>query len=206
MTSQYKTIKQPAEELIIEKKSEFIGQIFPVEDISEVHEIQEALRVKHKTANHNCYAYVLGVKGNYLGLSDDGEPSGTAGRPILAVLQGEKLTNVLLIVTRYFGGTLLGTGGLVRAYTAAAKAALEAAEIVTKIYGIQLEIIISYPDLQKVQYAFEQQGIPIIESGFSDVVTLKVEIPTTKQAELEKTISTITKGAGKINELVFRWI
>ena len=124
MDNQYKTIIESGSGEYIEKKSRFIGELVPVSSEEEAFAYLDAVRKKHYNASHHCFAYVLGEKNQTERASDDGEPSGTAGRPILHVLEGEEICNALIVVTRYFGGTLLGTGGLTRAYTAAAKAAV----------------------------------------------------------------------------------
>ena len=204
--NQYKTILQPASETIIEKKSRFIGRIFPVETEAEMNEILTSIRVQNHDANHNCYAYVIGERGENVGFSDDGEPSGTAGKPILAVINGMGLTNVLIIVTRFFGGTLLGTGGLVRAYGEGAKVCALAAQTVTKQYGVQVSVRIEYPDLQKLQYALEQQKFRVLQTEFTDKVVLLVEVAKEAQESLEKMVETITSGQGQVEFLRNTWI
>ena len=139
MTS-YDTVYTGGSDEIVEKKSRFIAQVFPVKTEEEVMQLLEAARKKYWDARHNCYAFVLGADGEISRCSDDGEPSGTAGRPILEVLTKRGLKDVLVIVTRYFGGTLLGTGGLVRAYSQAAQAGLAASCIITKQAGIRLTV------------------------------------------------------------------
>ena len=120
---------------IVEKKSRFIANIFPVHSEEEALAYIEEIRKKHYDARHNCFAYVIGEKNEVMRGSDDGEPSGTAGRPMLEVLLGEELHDVLAVVTRYFGGTLLGTGGLVRAYSAAVKEGLSKTEVIERLSG-----------------------------------------------------------------------
>ena len=125
----YKIITKEGNGEIVEKKSRFIANVFYVEDQKQAEEKIAEISKKYWDARHNCYAYVIGVNSENTKCSDNGEPSGTAGKPILEVITGAGLTNVLIIVTRYFGGVLLGTGGLVRAYTAAAQAGIAASEI-----------------------------------------------------------------------------
>ncbi len=158
----FKTISQNANGQIEEKKSKFIANIFYIENIDEVENFIKETRKKYFDAKHHCYAYRLkeddGIKEKS---SDDGEPSGTAGAPIMNILKKNELLNVLVIVTRYFGGTLLGTGGLVRAYSDATLKALENTQIVMKEQGEEIEITIDYKDLEKLKYDCEKNDIEI---------------------------------------------
>ena len=144
MIENYKTIYKGNEAEIIEKKSRFIATVRLVESEEEALTFLEEMRKKYWNATHNCFAYTIGERQEIVRASDDGEPSGTAGRPMLDVLLGEGLCNTAVVVTRYFGGTLLGTGGLVRAYSAATQAGLAASTIITKQYGTLLEIQTDY--------------------------------------------------------------
>ena len=136
----YNTIYEGGTDEIVEKKSRFIAQVFPVETEEEVATILEQMKKKYWDARHNCYAFVLGEASQISRCSDDGEPSGTAGRPILEVINGKELTNILIVVTRYFGGTLLGTGGLVRAYSQSAQAGIMASKVIRKEVGYRVSI------------------------------------------------------------------
>ena len=127
MGMKYKVVYEGGEDEIVEKKSRFIATVIPAESEEEALEFIEAMRKKYWNATHNCFAYVIGQRNELQRCSDDGEPSGTAGRPMLDVLLGEEIHNVAVVVTRYFGGTLLGTGGLVRAYSASTQAGLASA-------------------------------------------------------------------------------
>ena len=135
MLEQYKTVHVGGEAEIIEKKSRFIATVKPVKSEEEAIAFIETLKKKYWNATHNCFAYVIGEHFQVQRCSDDGEPSGTAGKPMLDVLLGEEIHDVAVVVTRYFGGTLLGTGGLVRAYQSSTKAGLEASKVITKKYG-----------------------------------------------------------------------
>ena len=159
---------------IEEKKSRFIAQITPVHTEEEALAFVAAARKKYWDARHNCFAYIIGERGQLKRCSDDGEPQGTAGRPMLDVLEGEQLTDVVCVVTRYFGGTLLGTGGLVRAYSAAVRAGLENARVLTRMQGKKLTLQTDYTDLGKVQYLLAQSGISVLDSVFADNVELTV--------------------------------
>lgn len=176
MLEQYRTIKGSSEALIIEKKSKFIATVHKVETPEEAESYMVQLRKKYYDATHNCFAYQIGEKNEYQKSSDDGEPQGTAGKPILDVLKGEEIKNTLICVTRYFGGTLLGTGGLVRAYGKAAKEGLLAAGIVEKrrikLYDLQMP----YTLVGKVQYLLGEKSYVIRDSIYLEDVTFKVEV------------------------------
>lgn len=137
---------------IEEKKSRFIATIECARTEEEASEFIARIKKQYWDARHNCSAFIIGDDGQLMRSSDDGEPSGTAGRPMLEVLKGEKITNAVVVVTRYFGGTLLGTGGLIRAYQGAVKAALEKCEVLRKINGKKLIVNSDYTDFGKIQY------------------------------------------------------
>lgn len=199
----YDTIEENVTIEIIEKKSRFIGNLFLVTDEKEVGQILASLRTKHKDAGHHCYGYIIGQSE---GFSDDGEPSGTAGKPILSTLRGSGLTNILMVVTRIFGGTLLGTGGLVRAYSDSTRAALEKAKRVSLVYGYKLSISIEYSDLKKLQYLLEQNNIKPLENTFTDKVKVIVELPENQLPTLEDLVRELTHGKGKVEQQEGRWI
>lgn len=188
MQKEYVTILEPGIGEIIEKKSRFIGYVRHVETEEEANAFVLEIKKRHYDARHNCYAYILGEEQPVLRFSDDGEPSGTAGKPILEVIDGEGLKNVCVVVTRYFGGTLLGTGGLVRAYTDATKACIAATDVVCKRKVIPLTIHTNYTDLGKIQYMLSNEGIDIKDSIYSDNVLLKVEVFVDDIERVEKTI------------------
>ncbi|MGN0376166.1 MAG: YigZ family protein [Suilimivivens sp.] len=173
----YKIICGPGMGEIVEKKSRFIANVAPADSEETAVSFIESIRKKYYDARHNCPAFVIGRNRELTRCSDDGEPSGTAGKPILEVINGAGLTNTVIVVTRYFGGTLLGTGGLVRAYTEAAKAGLENAGIATMRYGASISIQTDYTDLGKIQYLLGNKGIPILDSLYTDRVELMVRVP-----------------------------
>ena len=149
MTKEYRTVYEGGEGEVVEKKSRFIASVRPVSTEEEALAFIETIRKKHWNASHNCFAYVIGERSELARYSDDGEPGGTAGKPMLDVLKGEALCNTAVVVTRYFGGTLLGTGGLVRAYSQAVKEGLASSVIITKIRGVKLKIATDYTGLGK---------------------------------------------------------
>ena len=140
MLPEYRTIYRGGEDEIVEKKSRFIATVVPVNTEEEALEFVEKTRKKYWDARHNCFAYIIGERGQLQRCSDDGEPSQTAGKPMLDILNSYGLTDCLLVVTRYFGGVLLGTGGLVRAYTAATIEGLKNSESIARIHGVKLGI------------------------------------------------------------------
>ena len=168
---------------IIVKKSKFIETLYEENSKDEAEKILQNVRKKYFDAKHHCYAYIIEKIEK---CSDDGEPSGTAGAPLLALLKSANLKNVIIIVTRYFGGILLGTGGLVRAYTESAKNAIENAKIVCKDYGVQFEIEISYNNLKEIQFICKNLDISIIKIEYQENVKLILESTFEAKKELEK--------------------
>lgn len=191
MLSQYKTVYCGGEAEIIEKKSRFIATVRPVKSEEEALVFIESMRKKYWNATHNCFAYVIGEHFQVQRCSDDGEPSGTAGKPMLDVLLGEEIHDVVVVVTRYFGGTLLGTGGLVRAYAGSTKEGLLASKVITKMHGQKLSVQTDYTGLGKIQYTLGQRGIRILNSVYTDKVELEVLLP---ESEIESIISEIREG------------
>lgn len=183
---------------IIEKKSRFIANVYNIENEEEVSSYINAVKKQYWDAKHNCYAFVLGNNNQIQRCSDDGEPSGTAGKPILEVILGSELQNCLIIVTRYFGGTLLGTGGLVRAYGQAAKECLLNSVILEKKYGTILKIDTDYNSLGKIQYIAGQMNLDILDIQYSNMVTANVIVDSENRKEFEKKIMDATAGKASI--------
>ena len=176
---------------IVEKKSRFIATVRPVHSEEEVLAFIEEVKKKYWDARHNCFAYVIGVTNPTLRCSDDGEPAGTAGKPMLDVLTGEGLHDTAVVVTRYFGGTLLGTGGLVRAYQGAVKEGLQASTVITKRLGYRYEIGTDYTGLGKIQYILGQRQISVQDTQYTDKVLMKVILPYDQE---QCVVSEITEG------------
>lgn len=200
MVEAYKTIDQGGSGEIVEKKSRFIATVRPVESEEEALSFVEEMRKKYWDARHNCYAYVLGERQEVMRCSDDGEPSQTAGKPMMDVLTGMGLTNVAVVVTRYFGGTLLGTGGLVRAYSSAVQEGLKNSVLIDKCWGTMLEIETDYNGIGKLQYLFGQRQIPMMDSEYTDKVKFTVLVPVLRVQEIRKAVTEATSGQAKINE------
>lgn len=197
----YRTIEKTSSAEIIEKKSRFIAELYPIVNEEEALDILEKVKKTYWDARHHCWAFVIGKEQPLERCSDDGEPSGTAGKPILEVIRGAQLRNVLIVVTRYFGGTLLGTGGLVRAYTASSKEAIEAAEIVVKIAGYKLKIKTDYTGLGKIQYLLAQKGIDIEESEYTESVTLTILVAKNDESNLIKELTEATNAQAEIERV-----
>lgn len=203
---EYKVLLEGGEGEIVEKKSRFIATVAKCETEAEANRFITEMKKKYWDARHNCSAFVIGSRGELTRCSDDGEPSGTAGRPMLEVLLGENVRNVVVVVTRYFGGTLLGTGGLVRAYTQAVKEGLAHCKTGCMRYGCELEIGTDYNDIGKVLYTLGQRGVEPIESNYAEKVTLRILIPKDMEEMLAKELVDITSGKAGIvkkNECYF---
>lgn len=171
----YKTIAERCEARFIEKKSEFIGYLAPVETEEQAVEFINEIRAMHRKATHNCYAYIL-RENSAARHSDDGEPSGTAGVPIYEVLRKEGLTDVACVVTRYFGGVLLGAGGLVRAYTRSAKDAVDAARIKIMALAEQLELSVDYTLYGRLPQIFVEHDVRVLSEEFADHVAITLNV------------------------------
>lgn len=187
-----KTIADDATSEVIEKKSRFIANIFYVESLEEAEEKIKQIKKKYYDARHNCFAFnIYNENGNISRFSDDGEPSGTAGAPMLAILNAQNLSNVLVVVTRYFGGILLGTGGLVKAYSEATKQAIENASIIEKDYGIICNYTVLYEDLEKIKYYFKQENIKMVDFNYAENVEITVEITEEKYQKILENIENL---------------
>ena len=171
---------------IIEKKSRFIANLFYVETPQEAEDKIKQIKKKYYDAKHNCFAYIT-LNGNEIQkkCSDDGEPSGTAGAPMLEILEKQSIYNVIVIVTRYFGGILLGTGGLVRAYSDSLKEAIKKSTLVEQEPGYEAEIKLPYADFEKFKYYCNKNNINIINSEYSDFIICKIEVNDAEKNRLE---------------------
>lgn len=180
----FQTIKSSVEAEITEKKSKFICHAYHVESVDEAEEILRNLRKEYHDARHNCFAYRI-IKDDVSRASDDGEPSGTAGMPMLNILNGRNLSNILVVVTRYFGGILLGTGGLVRAYSLATTLALDSASIVTQTCGLEARFFIDYRDLEELKYILKNRGIVITRMDYGEKIDVVVEAEEDKIRKMQ---------------------
>ena len=185
---------------IVEKKSRFIAHVRPVKTVEEAQEFIEQIKKEYWDARHNCYAFSVGVERTVTRCSDDGEPSGTAGKPILEVILGQELHDLVIVVTRYFGGTLLGTGGLVRAYTDASKAGIDQSVVVEKIPGKRVEIQTDYTDIGKIQYLFAQNDVLTESTDYTDKVVVHALFADETKDMMRKKLTEATSGRAVINE------
>lgn len=182
MLARYRTIRREGAREIVIKKSRFIGYGKPVTSEDEAIAFIESIRKKHWDATHNCYAYVIGERDEIQKSSDDGEPSGTAGRPILEVIKAQKLKNTAIVVTRYFGGIMLGAGGLIRAYTEGAVQAIEASEPIERVLRRKVAVEADYTWYGKIENELRNRGWHVGETVFADRVTV-VCLPEDGEAE-----------------------
>ena len=200
MLEQYRTVYEGGEGEITEKKSRFIATVHPVEREEEALAFLEEMKKKYWDARHNCYVYSIGMNREFTRCSDDGEPSGTAGRPMLDVILGEDIYNVAVVVTRYFGGVLLGTGGLVRAYSKAVQEGLAASKVILKQKGIALKITTDYTGLGKIQYIAGERNIPVLDSEYTDKVVMKLLVPVQDVGSVQKAITEGMNGRAGIEK------
>ena len=194
----YRVVYEGGEGEIVEKKSRFIATVRPVETEEEAVAFINDMKKKYWDARHNCSAFVIGSRQEVTRCSDDGEPAQTAGRPMLDVLLREGITNVAVVVTRYFGGVLLGTGGLVRAYQSATQAGLAASKIIEKRQGKKLIIHTDYNGLGKLQYLFGQQKTAILDTEYAADVVLTILVPVEQKDFLYKEITEQTNGTSQM--------
>lgn len=183
-----------------EKKSRFIATVRKCESEKEAVAFIEEMKKKYWDARHNCSAFVLGARGELTRCSDDGEPSGTAGRPMLEVLLGEEIRNIAVVVTRYFGGVLLGTGGLVRAYTQAVKEGLKNCTVGRMRYGHEIRVTTDYNAIGKILYLLGNAGIEPSSSEYTDKVVLRLIVPAEHVEKLQKEMVEATGGKVEIEK------
>ena len=186
---------------VVEKKSRFIAHVIPVESEEQALEIIESLKKEYWDARHNCYAFVCGANNEVQRFSDDGEPQGTAGKPILEVLLNKDVHNTLILVTRYFGGTLLGTGGLIRAYGQAAVEGLKDAEIQAVFDGVTFELSVDYESIGKIKYNMVQFGVGDAVEGYGEDVTLQIKMKKDDFEKFKTSVIDATSGKAKFENV-----
>lgn len=186
---------------VVEKKSRFIATVEPVSSKEEAEELIAACKKKYWDARHNCSAYIIADTVDILHSSDDGEPSGTAGKPMLDILLSQELKNVCVVVTRYFGGTLLGTGGLVRAYQAAVKEGLSQCTFIEKKKGMKASITLDYNDVGKIQYLFASEQVETLMSDYGAAVQMQVVIPFDSYKTVCDKVVDITNGKSAFQDV-----
>ena len=198
--SEYKIVAKPGVGEFVDKKSRFIAHVYAIDSEEQAQGYIEELKKKYWDARHNCYGYVIGKNNETQRFSDDGEPSGTAGKPILEVIKGNDIHNVLIVVTRYFGGTLLGTGGLIRAYTKSSQDGIENASIVCKIQGIRTKIETDYNGIGKIQYIAASMGIKNIDTIYTEKVIIDITVKKEDYDGFEKKVVEATNGKAVFGE------
>ncbi|SFL63834.1 uncharacterized protein, YigZ family [Paenibacillus sp. 1_12] len=206
MLAQYKTVRGPGVDEMVIKKSRFIGHARPVASEEEAVRFIESIKQQHKLANHNCSAYMVGQRDEIQKQSDDGEPSGTGGRPILEVIKNQGLKNVAVVVTRYFGGIMLGAGGLIRAYTDGAVIGIAAAVPVYQVLHREIRVEIDYTWHGKVENELRGRKVLVEDTLFTDKVTL-ICLPTAGEADLfAGWLQDVTQGQSLITKGEERYI
>lgn len=200
LVESYQTVFQGGTGEFVMKKSRFIANVYPVQSEDEALEFIEGLRKKYWDASHNCYAYVIGTKNPILRCSDDGEPSKTAGKPMLDILLSHELTDIVVVVTRYFGGTLLGTGGLVKAYQSATQEGLNNCITIKKELGNRIQLITDYNLIGKIQYYINQEAVPALSTEYTEVVSLELLVRPSYSSTFYKKISELTNGTAVLNK------
>lgn len=191
----YRTLRQFASDEFIINKSRFIGYAAPCETEAEALAFLQSIRTKHKDATHNCYAYIIGQNAGIMRYSDDGEPGGTAGLPMMEVLKHQGVVNCCCVVTRYFGGVLLGAGGLVRAYSQGAAAALNACGTGMVFPTARYLMEVSYPMLSRVEYFLKSEPVVIEDKQFTDVITFTLILRTTDEEGFLARLTDYTEGS-----------
>lgn len=200
-TESYRVLLEDGEGEYEEKRSRFIATVRRCGSEAEAAAFVEEMRKKYWDARHNCYAFCLGHKGELTRCSDDGEPAGTAGRPILEVLLKEGVRDVALVVTRYFGGVLLGTGGLVRAYTRAAQEGLRNCTMGRMRYGTEFLAVTDYNGVGKLLHLLKNEGIEPVSSEYTDKAVLRLIVPEAEAAEIQERMKDATGGRVKFEKL-----
>ena len=200
MKKSFNTINQRAEAEIVEKKSRFIANVLPISSEQEAISFISEIKKQHYNARHNCFAYIICGDIPIIRFSDDGEPNGTAGKPILDVLLGEKIENAIIVVTRYFGGTLLGTGGLVRAYGKSAKEGLMAGKIVQMDTYTKIFVVVDYSLIGKIQYEISTSEHILIDTEYTDLVKFSVYIKNELLDQFIENIINITNNSATITK------
>lgn len=201
MAESYRFTWQGGTGEIVEKKSRFIATVAPVKSEEEAQSFIEHIRKQYWDARHSCTAFTIGSRHQLTRCSDDGEPSGTAGRPMLEVLLKEGICNTAVVVTRYFGGTLLGTGGLVRAYGAAVKEGLLNSTVVTMRYGTRLQVTVDYPDVGRLQHLMAREGITQESAEYGVNVRFVLAFDAERQEQICKSITEATDARAELEIL-----
>jgi len=189
----YLTIATPSQGLFKDRGSRFIGFAYPVDTEEEIKEFLKLLKKKYYDATHHCYAYAIGIERELFRQNDDGEPSGTAGKPIYGQILSQQLTHIFIVVVRYYGGTKLGVPGLINAYREAASDAIANAQIITKILQEKISLEFDYPDSEKVMKVLKKEGAKILEQKYEEKCYIQFEIRLRDAARLRKALKDFIK-------------
>lgn len=200
MIQKYTTILEKSNAEIEVKKSKFIANLKPIYSEEEALEFLEQIRKKNYNARHNCFAYQIGERNEIQRCSDDGEPSGTAGKPILEILKGMDLKNIIVVITRYFGGTLLGTGGLVRAYSQATKEGISSSDLIEKVLYTKVDVTVDYTLSGKVQYEILNGGYILQDTVYTENVTYIALVEVDKIDVFKSKMTEATSGKSTIDD------
>jgi uncharacterized YigZ family protein len=204
--SSYLTLARSAEAAIEVKRSRFLCTVERVEDEAAARAVVDRLRRTHWDARHHCSAFVLGPRGDLERSSDDGEPAGTAGAPMLEVLRGREVTDVVAVVTRWFGGTLLGAGGLVRAYGDAVRAGLDAAGTLRRTLVREHTLELGHGDAGRVESELRSRGIAVLDASYGAGVTLRLGVPPADEERLAGLLAELTGGSAQTRVVGERWV
>ncbi|WP_068263187.1 YigZ family protein [Janibacter limosus] len=204
-TTSYLTIARDGEVELEVKRSRFLCTLERVESEEHARAVVERLRKQHWAARHHCSAFVIGPGGEITRSSDDGEPSGTAGAPMLEVLLGHELSDVVAVVTRWFGGVLLGTGGLVRAYSDSVRAGLDAVGTLRRVLVLEHELVVSHTEAGRIDNELRSRGVHVLDATYAADVTLRLGVPADEQGALAPLVAELTAGTGGLRETGSRW-
>jgi uncharacterized YigZ family protein len=202
----YRTISGNASAEIVVQRSRFLGTVVRVEDEISARGVIEQARKEHWDARHHCSAYILGPDRAVERSNDDGEPPGTGGNPMLEVLRGRELSDVVAVVTRWFGGTLLGTGGLSRAYADAVRAALEQATLVQRVEQELFEVTVDLAAAGRLEHELRSRGTKVLATEYTDMATLSIAVPLIAVAVAEEIVAELTEGQAHLHHRGRRWV
>jgi uncharacterized YigZ family protein len=202
----YRTVARSAVAEVEVKRSRFIGQVARVDTEPDARAYVESIRRRHWDARHHCSAFVLGPAADVQRSSDDGEPSGTAGAPMLEVLRGRDLSDVVAVVTRYFGGVLLGAGGLVRAYSDAVRLAVEEAGVLERWLLATFEVTVGHAEAGRLDSELRARGVQVLGAAYDEQAVLRVAVPQEGSARLAEVVAELSSGTAEVGETGTMWV
>lgn len=205
-TTSYLTIARDGEVELEVKRSRFLCTLERVDSTEQARTVVERLRKQHWDARHHCSAFLIGPDAEISRSSDDGEPSGTAGAPMLEVLLGHEVSDVVAVVTRWFGGVLLGTGGLVRAYSDSVRSGLDEVGTLRRMLVVEHELVVSHTEAGRIDNELRSRGVHVLDATYDAEVTLRLGVPADDQEGLAPLVAQLTAGAGQAREVGSRWV